>query len=137
MWPRLRATDVGGWITWRYRRAQRCWSVESRAQKSVTTRLRNQSEFTQTAEAGGDDCRAPDWAAVESGNKFFWLSTTKTATAAANSPVYIIQTFPGQFPIIEDERWKDSCVPKRVCPPRPHSMIWLDPCRVCPHGIGI
>jgi hypothetical protein len=25
------------------------------------TRLRNQREFTQTAEAGGDDCGAPDW----------------------------------------------------------------------------
>ena len=43
-----------------YLRAQRCWSVASKAQKRVMTRLRNQSEFTQTAEAGGDDCRAPD-----------------------------------------------------------------------------
>ena len=37
-------------------------SVASRAQKIDTTRLRNQNELTQTAEAGGDDCREPNWA---------------------------------------------------------------------------
>src|SRR5712691_1275100 len=42
-----------GWVRWRYRRAQRCWSVARRAQKRLMTRLRNQSTLTQTAEAGG------------------------------------------------------------------------------------
>ena len=139
MWPRVWTGYPEGWVSWRYRRAQRCWSVASRAQKRDTTRLKNQSEFTQTAEAGGDGCRAPNWAEkgakaavigtwvpferpsicwdicarrttvfpAESGNKFFWLSTTKTATAAANSPIYIIQNISGQIPFIEDERWKD------------------------------
>jgi len=47
-----------GWVRWRYRRAQRCWSVTRRAQKRLMTRLRNQSALTQTAEFGG---RKLDW----------------------------------------------------------------------------
>jgi hypothetical protein len=46
----------------------------------------------------------------------------------------------GQLQFMNDEREqrkKKSCVQKRVCHPRPLSMIRLDPCRVSPHGIGI
>jgi hypothetical protein len=42
-----------------------CQEEEDRDVKKDMTRLRNQSEFTQTAEAGGDDCRALDWGEKE------------------------------------------------------------------------
>ena len=44
---------------------------------------------------------------AESDKIFLWLSTTKVAIAAANSPVnIIIQRFSGQYSFINDERWE-------------------------------